>query len=350
MTEANAIADERNAKERERKGLPPKKPEDQTTTATPAPVIPTKPAPVPEGGDSAPPAPAPTHAADVVGHERGELGGTGAGGGNGGGGASGSGTATQPPAQTHAARRRRRRAARGARRRHQRARAVAAVRPRARPRPRPRHVAVAARAEAPVEVDGLGDADPPANVDRRRRQPGARGSMRIGPSSSDVRLSSRPIPSACVSLPGPLQRSSSRATRRRARMTSMPVERLQRPDEHRGARIHVVADGVEQGVDAVGAVDVGDAGRPEERRGARRQARPGVRGGLGAVVGLGLDDDPGGVAVAHDAADEVGRDLEHRAVVEGGRRSQQRAGALELLAHTRQRRPALADLRLEPRD
>jgi penicillin-binding protein 1A len=53
MVAANAKADERNAKERERKGLPPK-PEDEQQTQTTTPVIPTKPAPVPEGGDSAP--------------------------------------------------------------------------------------------------------------------------------------------------------------------------------------------------------------------------------------------------------------------------------------------------------
>jgi penicillin-binding protein 1A len=53
MVAANAKADERNAKERERKGLPPK-PEDEEQTQTTTPVIPTKPAPVPEGGDSAP--------------------------------------------------------------------------------------------------------------------------------------------------------------------------------------------------------------------------------------------------------------------------------------------------------
>jgi penicillin-binding protein 1A len=49
MVAANAIADDRNAKDRERKGLPPKDEEQQTTTTTP--VIPTKPAPVPEGGE-----------------------------------------------------------------------------------------------------------------------------------------------------------------------------------------------------------------------------------------------------------------------------------------------------------
>jgi penicillin-binding protein 1A len=52
MVAANAKADERNAKERERKGLPPKDEQQQTTTT--APVIPTKPAPVPEGGEGVP--------------------------------------------------------------------------------------------------------------------------------------------------------------------------------------------------------------------------------------------------------------------------------------------------------
>jgi penicillin-binding protein 1A len=91
MTAANAIADERNAKERERKGLPPKPPEDQqTTTTTPGPVIPTKPAPVPEGGAGAPPAPQ-TPTAPPASTKTG----TGTGGGT-----SGAGTTTQPPAQT----------------------------------------------------------------------------------------------------------------------------------------------------------------------------------------------------------------------------------------------------------
>jgi penicillin-binding protein 1A len=89
MVAANAIADDRNAKDRERRGLPPKPPEDQQTTTTPAPVIPTKPAPVPEGGDSAPPAPQPT-APPTSGTT-----GTGT---TGGGAATG--TTTQPPAQT----------------------------------------------------------------------------------------------------------------------------------------------------------------------------------------------------------------------------------------------------------
>ena len=87
MVQANAIADERNAKDRERKGLPPKPPEDTQTTTTPAPVIPTKPAPVPEGGAGAPPAPQ-TPTAPKTGTATGTANGT------------STGTTTQPPAQT----------------------------------------------------------------------------------------------------------------------------------------------------------------------------------------------------------------------------------------------------------
>ncbi len=93
MVAANAIVDDRNAKERERKGLPPKPPADQTTTTTPGPVIPTKPAPVPEGGAGAPAAPQTPTAPPANG--TGTTGGTG-----GGGGATGTGTTTKPPAQT----------------------------------------------------------------------------------------------------------------------------------------------------------------------------------------------------------------------------------------------------------
>ena len=42
----------------------------------------------------------------------------------------------------------------------------------------------------------------------------------------------------------------------------------------------------------------------------------GVAGGLGLVVGLRLDDDPGRTRVGDHAADEVPRDLEDRPVVE----------------------------------
>ena len=65
-----------------------------------------------------------------------------------------------------------------------------------------------------------------------------------------------------------------------------------------------LADRVEQRVDAVGAVHVGAARRPEQRRRARGQADERVAGGLGLVVGLGLDDHAGRVAVRDHAAEQ----------------------------------------------
>jgi penicillin-binding protein 1A len=84
MTAADNIVAERKAKERERKGLPPLPPEDQNqqTTSNPAATIPTKPAPVPEGGA----APAPQSSAPA------------GGGTSQGGGGTSTGTKSTPPA------------------------------------------------------------------------------------------------------------------------------------------------------------------------------------------------------------------------------------------------------------
>ena len=87
--------------------------------------------------------------------------------------------------------------------------------------------------------------------------------MRIGPSTSDVSFSVSSIPSACVSLPGPLQ--SSPAPRRDAHHLE-PAQRLQRADQDGRADALRLADGVQQRVDAVGAVDVGRPGRPVQDR------------------------------------------------------------------------------------
>jgi penicillin-binding protein 1A len=57
MTAADNIVNDRNAKERAKKGLPPKPTTQSQTTPVPTTAIPTRPAPVPEGGASAPPAP-----------------------------------------------------------------------------------------------------------------------------------------------------------------------------------------------------------------------------------------------------------------------------------------------------
>ena len=100
------------------------------------------------------------------------------------------------------------------------------------------------------------------------------------------------MPSAWVSLPGPVAQVDVALERRAARASaSTPVERLERADQHGGADALALAHGVEQRVDPVGAVDVGRARR---RRRASRSARVrpdvGVAGRLGVVVGLGLDD------------------------------------------------------------
>ena len=96
------------------------------------------------------------------------------------------------------------------------------------------------------------------------------------------------------------------------------IERLERADEARGRKALALGDGVHQVVHPVGEIDVGEAGRPVERRRARRESRGGVAGGIVlADVGLGLDDDAaresvGGVMLEH-LADQVVCDLERRA-------------------------------------
>jgi penicillin-binding protein 1A len=75
MVAADAQVAQRKAAERVKRGLPPIDPnEQQQTTTSPTPVIPTKPAPVPEGGASAPPAPQPPAAPSSGGTSSGATG------------------------------------------------------------------------------------------------------------------------------------------------------------------------------------------------------------------------------------------------------------------------------------
>ena len=83
-----------------------------------------------------------------------------------------------------------------------------------------------------------------------------------------------------------------------ARISSIPLERGQRPDQHGSPDPLVLTDGVQQGVDAVGAVDVCPPRGAEQGGRAGRQADEGVAGRLAVVVGLGLDDHSAGLAVA----------------------------------------------------
>ena len=95
-----------------------------------------------------------------------------------------------------------------------------------------------------------------------------------------------------------------------------PLDRLERADQHGGPDALRLANGVQQRVDAVRAVDVRGPRRAEEVLGARGAAAEGVTGRLLLVVALGLDDAAGGAAVCDGAADQIARDLVHRARVE----------------------------------
>ena len=187
--------------------------------------------------------------------------------------------------------------------------------------------------------------------------PAGGGPKRIGPVARSLPLRSRPIPSAWVSLPGPEQRSSTRSRPRRARMTLQPVERLERADQHRRPHPLGLGHRVQQRVHAVGEVDVGAPRRAEQRGGPRRQPHERVAGRLGLVVGLGLDDHAG----RRRRATRCSRPGRGPPRGPAGRRSRAGAGGRhagwpsssalrvgELLAHARQRRPALGHLGLQP--
>ena len=170
-------------------------------------------------------------------------------------------------AGTDAARDRRRR--RGPRRRRQPAGSGPAgyARATAQRRAAGRETIAAVRlAEAPRQLDGLGDPDPRPGDDRAARAPGGRGgSSAIGPVEQV----------GAVELEVDAQRLGQLARARAELLDALAaaarahqldaLERLERPDQHRRADALGLADGVEQRVDAVGAVHVGDARRPEQR-------------------------------------------------------------------------------------
>src|SRR4029078_5814480 len=68
-----------------------------------------------------------------------------------------------------------------------------------------------------------------------------------------------------------------------------PVRRLERADQNRARRALRLADEVEAPVDAVGAVDVRVAGRPEHHGVPLGAAAKAVAGRVLVVVGLNLD-------------------------------------------------------------
>ena len=133
---------------------------------------------------------------------------------------------------------------------------------------------VARRAEAPRQLDRPGDADPRTGGRSSQRRPGRRPAIATGPRAQVGAVVVEPDPERLGELAGPRAQVGERGrSPRRARISSTPVERLERADQHRGADALRLADRVEQGVDAVGAVDVGAPRRPEQGARARRQRR-----------------------------------------------------------------------------
>ena len=89
--------------------------------------------------------------------------------------------------------------------------------------------------------------------------------------------------------------------------------RLEGADEDGGRGPLGLGDEVEHRVDPVAEVDVGVAGRPEQRRVAPGRPAEGVAGGIAALIGLGLDDRPADAVVEQGAADQLGGHLPRRA-------------------------------------
>jgi hypothetical protein len=77
------------------------------------------------------------------------------------------------------------------------------------------------------------------------------------------------------------------------------------------------ADKVQAPVDAVGSIDISIAGRPEHDGVPRGRTAKTVRGRIGVVVGLDLDDPAADAVAVQRGADQVGRHLMHAAAEEG---------------------------------
>ena len=87
-----------------------------------------------------------------------------------------------------------------------------------------------------------------------------------------------------------------------------PGRGLDRPDQHRARAAFGFAHEVDAPMDAVGAVHIGEAGRAEHDGIALGLPAEAVRGRVGVVIGLDLDDAPADAVEAEPGADQVGRD------------------------------------------
>src|ERR1700732_3914840 len=91
------------------------------------------------------------------------------------------------------------------------------------------------------------------------------------------------------------------------------VGRLQGADQHRARRTLLFADEIDAPMDAVGAIDVSEAGWAKHHSVARCGTPNRVRRRLGVMIGLDLDDDAADAVHQQGGADQVGRDLMHAA-------------------------------------
>src|SRR6266404_1796793 len=87
----------------------------------------------------------------------------------------------------------------------------------------------------------------------------------------------------------------------------------ERADEHRAGTALRLAYEVEAPVHAVGAVDIGVARRTEHHAVALGAAAERMRGRIGVMVGLDLDDDAADALEQQRRADEIGSDRVHAA-------------------------------------
>ena len=175
---------------------------------------------------------------------------------------------------------------------------------------------VAGDGQSPRQLDGLGDPDALAAEDPRIApgRPARVDDERPGGEVEAVVAQLDPQRLRELAGPGAELLLALHAAPRAHQVD--PGERLQGADQHRGPHAGGLADGVQQRVDAVGAVDVRAPRGAEEGRRSRGEPHVGVTGGLAVVVGLGLDDHPRDALVLDDAADQRAGDLEHGPVVE----------------------------------
>ena len=123
---------------------------------------------------------------------------------------------------------------------------------------------------------------------------------------------SRVTPSAWHSRPGPAQSSRGSSSPRRSRHRVAGPQSARAPGSARPRRALVAADEVQAPVDAVRAIDVRAAGRPEHRSFLRRcRSAEAMARRVAYGVGLDLDDPPADAVDEQLRAHELGRDLVH---------------------------------------